>query len=372
MSKTNVVLSVPAAHRFELIEKPYPVIKPGYAIIRTEIAAVCLEGSRIWERHEFENLSSGVPVDRPDGLGHEGVGTIEEIHPGSSLKAGDRVIVFQGEACGVCHACRSALSPTYCNASLFPREGMKSAGLAGIEEWNGSASGGWAMARYRIAPIGNLYRIPHALEFKHAAAANCSVGAGYSNQELMEVKAGDTVLVAGIGFIAMGHIISALFRNATVIALIRNKYREDLVRRMGVQHIIDPDDPDWLDKVKSLTYEGQGVDHSVECSGVPYYQEKCMAATRVYGNVNFSGHTPDGKLDFSALDRITHPAHRLTGQHDVRKRDREGLMRCLMNRQVQRAIDVMVTHELPMSRAGEAFDIQVGKQCGKIYLHTQL
>jgi hypothetical protein len=34
-------------------------------------------------------------------------------------------------------------------------------------------------------------------------------------------------------------------------------------------------------------------------------------------------------------------------------------------------VDVMVTHEFPMSRAGEAFDIQVSKQCGKIYLWTQ-
>jgi len=38
---------------------------------------------------------------------------------------------------------------------------------------------------------------------------------------------------------------------------------------------------------------------------------------------------------------------------------------------VQRMIDVMVTHEFPMSQAGAAFDVQVSKQCGKIYLHTQ-
>jgi len=31
----------------------------------------------------------------------------------------------------------------------------------------------------------------------------------------------------------------------------------------------------------------------------------------------------------------------------------------------------MVTHEYPMSKADEAFDTQVSKQCGKIYLHTQ-
>ena len=67
----------------------------------------------------------------------------------------------------------------------------------------------------------------------------------------------------------------------------------------------DPEDPDWLDQVKALTYGGQGADHAVECSGAAFYQERCMDATRVYGNVNFSGHIPDEKLDFVALDRVT-------------------------------------------------------------------
>ena len=373
MDRTNVVLSIPEPGRFELIEKPYPKIKPGYAIIRTEIAPVCLEGTRIWSNHDFERFATGAQSDYPDGLGHEGVGVIEEVYPGSAFNRGDRVIVFQGDHCGVCLACRNALSPTYCETNLHPRPGMRPdrVAMAGMQDWNGSESGGWAMARYRIAPLANMYRMPEKLDFKYAAASNCSVGVGWSNQELMEVKAGDTVLVAGVGFIAMGHIISALFRNATVIALIRNKHREDMIRRMGVQHVIDPDDADWLEKVKALTYEGQGVDHAVECSGLTYYQRKCMQAARMYGSINFSGHTPGAKMEFVPLDHVTHPAHRLLGQHDVRMRDREGLVRCLLNPQVQRMIDVMVTHDLPMSRAGEAFDAQVSKQCGKIYLRTQ-
>jgi threonine dehydrogenase-like Zn-dependent dehydrogenase len=372
MAKHNTVLTIPEPGRFELVERPYPTVKPGYAVIRTEIAPVCLEGSRIWTRHDFEELFGGQQLDYPDGLGHEGVGVIEDIHPGSDFNVGDRVIVFQGDHCGQCHSCRNALSPTYCEANIHPRAEGNRAGLAGMQDWNESESGGWAMARYRIAPVPNLYRIPDPLSYKHAAAANCSLGAGFSNQELMDVKAGDTVLVAGIGFIAMGHIISALYRNAKVIALIRNPYRRELIERMGVEHCINPEDPDWLEQVKALTYEGQGVDHAVECSGLAYYQERCMDAACVYGNVNFSGHTPDSRLDFVVLDRVTHPAHKLSGQHDVRVRDRERLVRALLDENVQRMVDVMVTHEFPMSRAGEAFDVQVSKQCGKIYLQTQL
>jgi hypothetical protein len=71
------------------------------------------------------------------------------------------------------------------------------------------------------------------------------------------------------------------------------------------------------------------------------------------------------------LHHVIDPAHALQGQHDVRVRDREGLIRSLVSKDVQRMIDVMVTHEFPMSKADEAFETQVSKRCGKIYLHTQ-
>ena len=54
MSKSNVVLTIPEPGRIELVERPYPKFNAGYAVIRTEIAPVCLEGSRIWAAHDFE------------------------------------------------------------------------------------------------------------------------------------------------------------------------------------------------------------------------------------------------------------------------------------------------------------------------------
>ena len=363
MTKENVVLTIPEPGRCELVERPYPQFKAGYAVIRTELAPICLEGSRIWTEHDFEFH------DDPHHLGHEGVGVIDAIHPGSELKVGDRVIVFQGDHCGQCHSCRNALSPTYCAANV-PELGGRA--LRGIEERNESDSGGFAMARYRLAPVANLYRIPDDVDFRHAAASNCSLGVGFSNQEIMNVRAGDTVLVGGVGFIGMGHIISALYRNATVIALVRNSYRKSLLEKMGVQHFVDPDSETWLEQIRALTYEGQGVDHAVDGSGTPYYQEKLMAATRLYGNINFSGHTPGSRLALSPLHNILDPAHTLQGQHDVRAQDRERLVRALTDPLVKRCIDVMVTHEIPMSKAAEAFEVQVSKKCGKIYLQTQL
>lgn len=361
----NVALTIPKPGMVDLVPRPYPSLVSGYVVIKTEIAPICLEGTRIWTEHDFEFH------DDPEHLGHEGVGTVVDVMPGSHFKVGDRVIVFQGDHCGQCHACTQGLSPTYCDANDPDVAGIEGAAMRGIQKRNNSQSGGFAMEQFRLAPEANIVKIPDALEFRYAASANCSFGVGFSNQEAMCVRPGDTVLIGGIGFIALGHVISALYRNAKVIALARNPYRIGLLRDMGVEHIIDPEDPEWLAQVRALTYRGQGVDAAIDGSGVAYYQQRLMSAVRKYGQMNFSGHTPGAKIDLSPLHHVIDPAHTLFGQHDVRSVDREYLVRALMDPDVQRRVDVMVTHEFPMSQAAEAFAIQATKQCGKIYLWTQ-
>ena len=161
MSKSNVVLTIPEPKKFELVEKPFPKIKAGYAIVKNDYAGVCLEGSRIWTKHEFEKFFGGGQSDYPDGLGHESVGVVDEVMPGSNFKPGDRVIIYQGDHCGHCHACLNGLSPTYCSSNTFPpKADMTRVVMAGIQDWNESESGGWAMARYRIAHEANLQKIP--------------------------------------------------------------------------------------------------------------------------------------------------------------------------------------------------------------------
>jgi hypothetical protein len=36
MAQSNVVLTIPEPHRIELVERPYPKIKAGYAVVRTD------------------------------------------------------------------------------------------------------------------------------------------------------------------------------------------------------------------------------------------------------------------------------------------------------------------------------------------------
>ena len=189
------------------------------------------------------------------------MGTIVETRPGSRFAAGDRVIVFQGNSCRECFVCTRGLSPTHCLG--IPYEGYDqamapqavTAGLLGIEKVNGSESGGFAMARYRLALSHMVVRLPDALSFHHAAAGNCTLGCTFTAAEETEVKAGDVVLVAGVGFIGLGAVVNALYRNA---------YRVELCRRLGVQAVIDPAGPHWLDRLHAVTGDRRRAtaDHS--------------------------------------------------------------------------------------------------------------
>ena len=156
---TNTILTMPEPRATALKEVPYPKIIPGYALVEIAIAPVCNEAA-IYRDHRFEWH------DGPEHLGHEGVGTIAEVAEGSSFAVGDRVIVFQGNPCGQCFVCIQGLSPTHCLAIPYEdhEDGFApqdvSGGLLGIERATGSESGGFGMAKYRIAPERMLFEFP--------------------------------------------------------------------------------------------------------------------------------------------------------------------------------------------------------------------
>ena len=369
-ARTNTVLTIPEPRTAALATKPYPEAGPGFVIVEVAVAPVCNEG-RIYRDHQFEWH------DSPEHLGHEGVGTIVETRPGSRFEPGDRVVVFQSNSCQKCFVCTQGLSPTHCLGIPYESydDGMApqdvTAGLLGIEKVNGSASGGFGMARYRLAPEHMIVKLPDNLSFHHAAAANCTLGCTYTAAEEAGVKAGDVVLVGGVGFIGLGAVANALHRGASVVVLGRNPYRMDLCRRLGVTAVIDPDSGDWLDQVHAVTGDRHGADVALEGSGTPYYLDRCMAGLRRYGTLFSLGFTGSEGYSVSILNDIMDRHINWTGGHDVRFRDRDGLLRMLCDPTVQGWIDTIVTHTYPMSRAAEAFETALTKDCGKIYLLPQ-
>jgi len=389
MSKTNVVLTIPEPKKVALKERPYPKIVNGYSMMEVEIAPICIE-HQVYKEHRMEWHSD------EERQGHEGVGTICEVLPGSKFKVGDRVIMYQGNPCGECHICQRGLSPTHCMSipwELFAKAGTQDprasldilkqlgvehpldapGGLKDIENKCGSESGGFGFGKYRIGPDCMIQKMPDDLPFRYAALAHCSLGCTYTGIEDMGIKKDDWVVVGGVGFIGFGSIINAKYRGAKVIVLGRNKFRMEQAKKMGADYIVNPDDEDWLEQIHALTGAQKGADYVIEASGYPYYQEKCLDAVRRFGTMWMYGWLVETNepLPIHLLNKIHNRGVKLSGSHDVHVKHREGLLKMLCNPEVQAMADHLITHEYNMSQGAEAFEAALSKQAGKIFLYPQ-
>ena len=94
--KAAVVTALGA--KLEIQDLPVPEPGPGQALVRMQTCGIC---------HTDIHAANGdwpVKPSPPFVPGHEGVGVVERLGPGTSLRAvGDRVaIAWLGSACGHC------------------------------------------------------------------------------------------------------------------------------------------------------------------------------------------------------------------------------------------------------------------------------
>lgn len=386
MSRKNTVLTIPRPHVAELVDRPFPNAKPGSVIIEQVIAPVCVE-DMIWQDHEFEWHNS------PFSLGHEGVGTVCEVPSESSqLQVGDRVLVFQGWYCGRCRACRNHLSPTHClSGQLNPGSGEFGSsssegaffidGLAPIERKNESESGWAAMAQYRLADESTCYVLPDDLDFRYAAMGNCAMGYTVCSVKMMGVTHSDRLLIMGNGhrMYSFGYVIHGVYRGAKTIAAVEDDYQAEIIRRIGEArggspdlHIVDMRHEHWEQHVRDLT-DGEGPDKVLEMTSNNENLRKALKLIAHDGGLHICENLygRDRLLHIDPYTYLCEKNVQITANVDAHASDREGLMRMLRNKEVQNMLDVLITHEFPMSRAGEALDVAATRRCGKILLYPQ-
>ena len=378
----NKILTVPEPGKVEFVNRPYPRAKPGSVLVKTEIAAVCVD-DRMYTDHTHEWF------DHPlYGVGHEGVGTVVEAPESHVFKPGDKVLISHGGYCGRCFACLNGLSQAHCTDLVGggARAGLSTSapeffvdGLAPVERKNDSQSGWAAMAEYRLADEGICTLLPPDLDFRYAIAAECSVGMAFCAQQFMEVKAGDYLLLVGSGQrqFSLSHVIVGLFRGARVIVAAPDDFQAETVRRIGEArggtpdlHILDMNDPDWTSKVFDLT-DGVGPDKIADFTSEEEVLNTEIDLVRHDGVLYIQENlrNPDRVLRVDPYAAIAEKNLKIMGTIDSRRIDRPGIIRMLRNKEVQRMWDVVVTHEFPITEAEEAFKISATQRCGKILLY---
>jgi len=272
----------PTKKAWEEVPKP-TILDHTDAIVRVDAVTICGTDLHI--------LKGDVPAVT-DGriLGHEAVGTVEEVGPGvKTVKVGDRVLVSCITACGSCRYCR---------------EGHYGQCLGG---------GGWILGHKIDGTQAEYVRVPFA------DTSTYPVPAGVSDDQILmmadilptgfevgvlngKVGPGDVVAVVGAGPIGLAAILGAkLYSPSHIVAIDLADSRLEAAKQFGADVTINNGREDALMMVKEMT-EGLGADVSMEAVGVPSTFELAAALVRPGGRIaNIGVHGEPATLHLEEL-----------------------------------------------------------------------
>jgi alcohol dehydrogenase len=263
-------------------EKPKPSVKdPSDAIVKIGRTTIC--GS------DLHILKGDVPTVT-DGrtLGHEGVGTIEEVGPGvSGFKKGDHVIISCITSCSRCEPCKRGMY-SHC-----------------------SNGGGWILGNTIDGTQAEYVRIPFADTSLHAVPSGADEDALVMLSDILPtgfecgvlngtVKPGDTVAIVGAGPVGLAALLTAqFFSPGEIIMIDLDDNRLEVAKAFGASQAVNSGDGNAAKRVMALT-NGKGVDVAIEAVGVPASFDICqdiVAAGGHIANVGVHGKSVTLKLE---------------------------------------------------------------------------
>jgi alcohol dehydrogenase len=272
----------PGQRGWDTVDDP-TILDPTDAIVRIDTSTICGTDLHI--------LKGDVPETTPGTvLGHEAVGTVQEVGAGvSTVAEGDRVLMSCVSSCGRCRYCKES------------RYGQCLGG------------GGWIFghlinglqAEYARVPFADnsVYKIPEQLSDEQvlflADILPTSFEVGVLNGM---VAPGDVVAIVGAGPIGLAAILTArLYTPGRIVAIDLADSRLDSARRFGADTTINNGSEDAVARVMELT-DGLGADVAFEAVGVSQTFELAAELIRPGGRVaNIGVHGQSATLHLEKL-----------------------------------------------------------------------
>lgn len=236
-------------------------------------------------------LRGDVPEVEPGRvLGHEAVGTVEEVGAAvRHVRPGDHVLVSCIAGCGTCCFCREG------------RYGQCTSG------------GGWALGHTADGVQAEYARVPFGDLSAHLLPAHVGDDAAVMLADILptsyevgvlagRVRPGDVVVIVGAGPIGLAAVMTAgLFSPSRIVVVDPAGSRRDAAKRIGADVALDPASDDVAELVSSLT-NGLGADVAMEAVGVPETFELCTTLVRPGGHVaNIGVHGSSATLHLESL-----------------------------------------------------------------------
>jgi len=229
----------------------------GEVLVRFMAAGLC---------HSDEHIRAGFQARLPMVGGHEGAGIVEATGPGVTRVAeGDRIACSFIPVCGTCRCCSTG-HQNLCDAGLNASTGCLPDGTFRFHS-DGEDLGGMCVlgtfSQYAVLSEWSCVKIDDDVPFEIAALVSCGVTTGWCTAVYAAgVRAGDTVVVFGIGGVGINAVQGARFAGAkNLIAIDPVELKLKMARALGATHVTtDPEEAGRL--VADLT-RGQLADHAI-------------------------------------------------------------------------------------------------------------
>ena len=355
--KSRAAVAFEAGKPLQVVEIDVAPPQAGEVLVRIIATGVCHTDAFTLSGDDPEGLFPAV-------LGHEGGGIVVEVGTGvTSVKPGDHVIPLYTAECRECKFCKSGKT-NLCQAvratqgkGLMP-DGTTRFSYDGqpIHHYMGCST----FSEYTVVPEISLAVVNPAAPLDKVCLLGCGVTTGIGAvHNTAKVKAGDTVAVFGLGGIGLAVIQGAVQAKAgRIIGIDTNPAKFELARRIGATDCINP--KDFAKPIQDVVVEltDGGVDFSFECIGnVDVMRAALECCHKGWGESVIIGVAGAGQeIRTRPFQLVTGRVWRGSAFGGVKGRTQlPGMVEQSMRGEID--LDPFITHNLPLERINEAFDL---------------
>jgi S-(hydroxymethyl)glutathione dehydrogenase / alcohol dehydrogenase len=301
----------------------------------------------------------------PSILGHEGAGIVREVGAGvRSVTVGDHVIPLYTPECRECDYCLhpktnlcQAIRSTQGQGLMPDGTSRFRIGKEPIYHYMGCST----FSNFTVLPEIAVAKVRPDAPFDKICYIGCGVTTGIGAViNTAKVEPGSNVVVFGLGGIGLNVIQGARLVGADMIVGVDlNPAREDIARRFGMTHFVNPKELGETDIVAHIVELTKGgADYSFECIGnVKTMRQALECCHKGWGESVIIGVAGAGQeIATRPFQLVTGRVWRGRGGGGARGRtDVPRIVDWYMEKKIN--IDDLITHTMPLSDINKGFDL---------------
>lgn len=355
--KSRAAVAFGPGQPLEIVEIDVTPPKAGEVLVKITHTGVCHTDAFTLSGEDPEGVFPAV-------LGHEGGGIVVEVGEGvTSVKPGDHVIPLYTAECGKCKFCTSGKTNLCQAVRATQGKGLMPDGTTRFS-YNGEPiyhyMGTSTFSEYTVVAEISLAKIDPEAPLEKMCLLGCGVTTGIGAvHNTAKVEEGATVAIFGLGAIGLAAIQGAVQAKAgRIIAIDINPDKFALAQEMGATDVVNPKDYNKPIQEVIVEMTDGGVDYSFECIGnVDIMRAALECCHKGWGESVIIGVAGAGQeIRTRPFQLVTGRVWRGSAFGGVKGRTQlPGMVQQAMRGEIK--IDPFITHNLPLSKINEAFDL---------------